>query len=282
MDETERQSSRVKVAIPIRVRGMSTQHKFFDETTQTALLGRGLLVTRIQNLVDLETELFVINLNNNVAGTFRVLWLNIQGKEGWHHVGLELVEAEGDLWEIPFPADEEEAATPTAQAWLECPRCHQRLLTPVPEADADSLYAGFRIARTCERCRATTPWEFTLAETLEAEPMAAGAAGVARIMKKPGKEMRTKGRAPLRTDIKVIREKYGTILEDICKTVNVSRQGAYFLTKEIYTVGEQVSVVLHYKEGDVSIPVAAYVVRVEPAKESFYNAVALKLEGERR
>jgi hypothetical protein len=43
-------------------------------------------------------------------------------------------------------------------------------------------------------------------------------------------------------------------------------------------VGERVSVVLHYKEGDLSIPVPAYVVRVEPAKDRVHNAVAIKLE----
>jgi hypothetical protein len=283
MDGTEQPSDRVTAAIPIRVRGMSIEHKFFDETTETMLLGPDLVVTRMQNLVDLETELFVINSKNNVAGTFRVLWLNVQGKEGWHDVGLQLVEAEDDLWEIPFPAEEEEATTPTAQAGLECQRCHQKLLTPVPEAAAEFLCEGFRIARTCERCKATTSWEFSPAEAGETEAAAAGAVGAGRTMRrKPYIESRTKGRAPIETDIKVIRARYGTIFEDICKTVNVSRHGAYFLTKEIYAVGERVSVVLHYKEGDISIPVPAYVVRVEPTRDGLNNAVAVKLEAGQR
>jgi hypothetical protein len=108
-------------------------------------------------------------------------------------------------------------------------------------------------------------------------------AGAGRIMmKKPYIESRRKGRAPIETGIKVIRAREGSILEDIRKTVNVSRHGAYFLTKETYAVGERVSVVLHYKEGDVSIPVPAYVVRVERARDSLHNAVAIRLEAERR
>jgi hypothetical protein len=279
MDAAEQQANQDRVAIPIRVRGMSTQHKFFDEATETARLSPSLLITRMQNLVDLETELFVINTRNNLAGTFRVLWLNAQGKEGWHDVGLELLEAEGDLWEIPLPA-EEEAALPVAQAWLECQRCRQKLLTEVPEAEGKFLHEGFRIARTCERCKATTSWEFSPAEPGEIE---AGAGGTGRTMRrKPYIESRTKGRAPIETDIKIIRARYGTILEDICKTVNVSRHGAFFLTKEAYAVGERVSAVLHYKEGDVSIPVAAYVVRVEPASDGLHTAVAIKLEAGRQ
>jgi hypothetical protein len=280
MDVAEQQGNQGRVAIPIRVRGMSTQHKFFDEATETARLGPCLLVTRIQNLVDLETELLVINTRNNLAGTFRVLWFNAQGKEGWHDVGLELLEAEGDLWEIPLPAEEEEAAPPIPQAWIECQRCHQKLLTEVPEAEDEFLHEGFRIARTCERCKATTSWELSPADAGETE---AGARGTGRTMKrKPYIESRTKGRAPIETDIKVIRARYGTILEDICKTINVSRHGAYFLTKEAYSVGERVSVVLHYMEGDVSIPLPAYVVRVEPARDSLHTAVALKLEAGRQ
>jgi hypothetical protein len=121
------------------------------------------------------------------------------------------------------------------------------------------------------------------AETPEAGPTAAELAGAGLIMKrKPYIESRRKGRAPLETGIKVIRAHYGTILEDICKTVNVSRQGACFLTKEAYAVGERVSVVLHYKEGDEGMPVPAYVVRVEPPKDGVHNAVAVRLEAERR
>jgi len=283
MDEKQPLRSRVKVALPIRVRGLSTHSKFFDEPAETCLVSRGLLVTSLRNLVDLETELYVINSDNNVGGLFRVLWVNTQAQDERHDVGLELIQADGDLWTISFPAEEEESAEPAAQTWLACQRCHQRLLTPVPEAAPEFFYEGFRISRVCDHCRATTPWEFAPAETPEAGPMAAEAVGVARIvMKKPYRESRRKGRARLETDIKVIRTHYGTILEDICKTVNVSRHGAYFLTKENYAVGERVSVVLHYKEGDVSIPVPAYVVRVEPPKDGVHNAVAIRLEAERR
>lgn len=283
MDEKEQPRSRVKVAFPIRVRGLSSDNKFFDEPGETCLVSRGLLVTRLQNLVDLETELYVINSDNNVGGLFRVLWVNTQPQEERHDVGLELIQADDDPWGISFPAEQEESAEPAAETWLACQRCHQRLLTPVPEATAEFFYEGFRISRTCDHCRATTPWEFAPAETPEAGPTAAEAAGVGRIrMKKPHIESRTKGRAPIETDIKVIRAREGTILEDICKTVNVSRHGAYFLTKEAYAVGERVSVVLHYKEGDVSIPVPAYVVRVEPPKDGVHNAVAIRFETERR
>ncbi|MBZ5516119.1 MAG: PilZ domain-containing protein [Acidobacteriia bacterium] len=78
--------------------------------------------------------------------------------------------------------------------------------------------------------------------------------------------------------IKVMREKYGIVLEDVCETINVSRNGVYFLSTRHYEVGEPVMVVVPYQEGDVTIPVPARVVRQDEAKDSYGHAVALRLE----
>jgi Tfp pilus assembly protein PilZ len=77
--------------------------------------------------------------------------------------------------------------------------------------------------------------------------------------------------------VKVTRQKWGTTLEDICQTENVSRTGVYFLTSQNYDIGEQVKIVMPHKEGDVSIPVPARVVRQDLAKGSFQRGVALHL-----
>jgi len=267
IDEIERPRQRVRAIIPVRVRGMSTRQKFFDESTETSYVGKSSVITRIQNFVDLETELHVVNLRNNLGGTFRVTWMNTEGKEGWHDVGLELSEGEGNLWEIAPPSGEEATDAPLPHAWLQCHRCHEGQLTPVPEAEDEFIVDGFVISRPCDRCKATTPWGFTPAETEDAT------AGAER-----QKNMRSTGRAPLNIKIKVIREAYGMPLEDICETVNMSRSGACFQSRKSYAVGEQLRVILPYKEGDVAIPVPARVVRLDHAKDGSFHAVAIKLE----
>jgi hypothetical protein len=266
---------------------MSTQHKFFDEQVETILLSEQKVVTRPRNLVEFETELHLTNLKNNVGGTFRVVWVNTQAPDGFHSLGLELLEPEGDLWETDLPPPPAEAET-TPEAWLECHRCHQRLLTPVPEAAAPFVCEGFVVARHCERCKATTAWGFTtqgepeVASPKPAEPIPQPREPAPAVPeRKPGEDLRNKGRAPINMLVKVTRQKWGTTLEDICQTENVSRTGVYFLTSQNYDIGEQVKIVMPYKEGDVSIPVPARVVRQDSAKGSFQRGVALHL-GEKK
>ncbi|MFB3921615.1 MAG: PilZ domain-containing protein [Terriglobia bacterium] len=265
IDETDRPPQRVKAGIPVRVRGMSTRNKFFDEATETSYVGISSLITRIQNFVDLETELHIVNLNNNLSGTYRVMWFNVEGREGWHDLGLEQIEAEVNMWESVLAASEAGDA-PLPHAWLQCQRCHGGKLTPVHEAEQEFIYDGFVISRPCDACKATTPWGFTPAE--ESKP--ANGEG--------GKEARGSGRAPLNMKIKVTRGSYGSMLEDLCETLNVSRTGACFLTRKGYKVGEQVKVIIPYKEGDVAIPVSARVVRLGKTEDGAFNSVAIQLE----
>jgi predicted nucleic acid-binding Zn-ribbon protein len=274
MNEEPSKTQRLRLAISILVRGMSAGNKFFEEKARTLVVGDQLLILQIQNRVELDAELHVTNLMNQAGGLFRVAWTNTEARDGGHDVGLELLDAEGNLWGMDFPA-ESDADAATAQAWLQCQHCHEGRLTPVPEAEDEFIRDGFVISRPCDRCRATTTWGFTPAE--EAADSRQGAADLAS-EEKSGRDQRRKGRAPLQMRIQVTREKYGTILEDVCETINVSGNGAYFLSTRNYDVGELVRVVVPYKEGDVTIPVPARVVRQDEPGDSFYHAVAVKLE----
>jgi predicted nucleic acid-binding Zn-ribbon protein len=84
--------------------------------------------------------------------------------------------------------------------------------------------------------------------------------------------------APLQMAIKVGRKKYGTTLEGTCRTVNVSRNGAYFLSSQNYEVGETLEVVLNYKEGDLALSVPDKVVRQDKPKETFQRGIAIQLK----
>ena len=272
MNEETPQTQRLRLAISILVRGLSAGNKFFEEKTGTLVIGERLLITRLESRVELDAELHVTNLINQAGGTFRVAWINAEAPDGGHDVGLELLEANGNLWGMEFRA---EADAATAQAWLQCQRCHQGRLTPVPEAEDEFIRDGFLISRPCDHCRATTTWGFTPAEeTAETGRDAPGQ----EAREKSGRDQRRKGRAPIQMKIQVTREKYGTVLEDVCETINVSRNGVYFLSTRNYDVGERLKVVVPYKEGDITIPVPARVVRQDEPQGSFYHAVAIKLE----
>jgi len=271
----------LRAAIPVRIRGMSSQNRFFDEQTETDWVGEESVASHLRNLVDLETEVHLINLKNHVGGTFRVIWANTRELNGFHSVGLELLDRDGDLWEMTFPVAESGEAAVFPQVWLGCQRCHLKLLSAVPEAQGEFLCEGFQVARHCDQCRATTPWSF-MAETQDvpspgAETEGPTTAASPRPERKPLEDHRAKGRAPLRMAIKVTRKKYGTPLEDICQTINISRKGAYFLSNQVYEVGEVLDVVLNYKEGALALPVPARVVRLDQPKKTFEKGIAIQL-----
>jgi hypothetical protein len=271
MDNPTKSGAHIEMAIPIRVRGMSVENKFFDEETETKLVGLQTLVTRLQNLVELETEVHVVNLESMVGGTFRVVWVNTVGRDGFHNLGLELSQTEGDLWKVQFGNLDGDAGQ--TEGWIECLRCHQRLKVPVPQARAPFFVEGFQLSRPCDRCKATTSWAFSTDPATEA---AGGGQGPAA--RKRGIEMRRKGRVPLKMQIKLVRASFGYALEDVCTTLNVSRGGACFVSPHPYAVGETLKVYMPYKEGELGIPVPARVVRRDPLKGSPHHAIAIQLQ----
>ncbi|HEV2349005.1 MAG TPA: PilZ domain-containing protein [Terriglobia bacterium] len=273
MEKSKRRSSRVQLAFPIRVRGMSTEHKFFDEKTQTTFIGKYGFMTQLRHLVNLETEIHVVNLKNDVAGTFRVVWVNTRSQNGLHRLGVEAYEVPDDIWGIYFPPVEPGIDLPEGGAWLVCKTCGQKQLGTVPQAELEYLEVGVLVARQCDQCRATTTWEFTLPG--DAEPVAAAASGHER---KDGADKRARKRENLGLTLKLIRELGGTVVEDLSKTIDVSHIGAYFMTPQIYRVGEVLKVILPYKKDGVGSPVSARVIRITQPKGTSQYAVAIQMD----
>ncbi|PYV18466.1 MAG: hypothetical protein DMG21_04915 [Acidobacteria bacterium] len=287
----QRRSDRVEMALPVRIKGLSKQTKFFDEETETVLISKNGFMTRLLAPVDLETELLVTSLTNHRSGTFRVAWISDAPTNGVHNLGLELIKTEGDLWGIRFTLAELGEDEVRIKVWLACRRCGQKLLTEVPEAEYGPLDGGFLLARNCVTCRATTTWEFTTEgpdqTATEGDTATFGGAspsgsrqGGERPHRTPDTEQRKRGRAPLQMRVKVTRRQCGIQIEDVCETVNISRSGALFMTSQHYAVGETVQVVLPYTEGDVAIPIPAIVVRTDLPKDSLLRAVAVQLKPE--
>jgi PilZ domain-containing protein len=270
MTELTQRRHRIRTSIPLRVRGMSSQQKFFDEPAATILISEHEVMTRLSVPVDLETEIHITSLNTNVPGVYRVIWAHTTPTEGHYDVGLELVESERSLWDTEFPAPAEAGQENLTQAWLVCRRCGQKTFAALPETEEEFLRAGFIVARPCDQCKATTSWEYS-PETAAMEEKAAAA-------RKQGMNLRGKGRIPMQVRIKVIRKWFGQALEDVCETENVSRTGAFFYTQQNYQAGEMLEVILPFKQGDVAIPVPARVVRVGSPDQHNNRGVAIHLE----
>ena len=270
-----------EVSVAVRVRGMSHEHRFFDELASTTRLTQEFIVIHLHDQVDLDSELHITNMRTQIGGTYRVAWIYTRAEQDFHSVGLELLDPEGEIWEpdsIPDGPETEDAA-PVVQ--LECQRCHQRVSTQVPEADTESLSEGFSIARPCDTCKATTGWAYAIEKPPAAEAPhqeeTASAGASTRKSAETIKEQRQKGRAPIKLAIKIIRNKYGSVVFDIGETINVSRTGVYFATEQSYEVGGTVKVIMPYHPDSVAIPVQARVVRQDEPPGTYQKRVAIHL-----
>ncbi len=269
-----------EVRLAVRVRGMSHEHRFFDELASTSRLTPEFIVIRLQEKVDPDVELHVTNMRTQVGGTYRVAWINARSVGGPYAVGLELLDREGEIWEPDsFPTGMESPLGPPV-ALLECLLCHQKISTPLPEVEAECLGEGFTIARHCDSCRATTSWIFSVEKPHAEVPQRMESTLAHSARQKTGnffREQRLKGRAPIRMPIKTIRHRSGAMVFDVGETINVSRTGVYFATDQTYEVGGSVKIVMPYQPDGVDIAVPARVVRQDEPQGATRKRVAVHL-----
>lgn len=261
-------SPRFKVALPIRVRGMSADNKFFDETAETLYVSATSIITRLQSRLDLDSEVHVTSKVTRQGGTFRTVWVAAQESAGGYDTGMEMLDVEGNLWGKSL---EKQGAAPESaapEAYLKCQRCQAIHTAQIPEAFDEFIRKGFTIARHCEKCKGTTKWVFSAPEA--AEPVRAHEQG--------GPDDRRKGRIAIKMKIKIFCDRLGTIGEDVCETINVSANGLYFETQNPYKLGETLRIVAPFEEGSVAIPVPARVVRLDRPTDSSLTAVAVELK----
>jgi hypothetical protein len=276
-----------EVQIPIRVRGMSQGQRFFDEQTSTSRVTQDFIVILLRDMVDLDSELHITSMQTQVGGTFRVAWINARPAQDFYHVGLELLDPEGEIWEPESIQNGPETGDAAPVVLLECVRCHQTVSTSLPEAKTESLGEGFTIARHCDTCKATTGWAYraekpsaagSLSEEATSDPEASAEAGASSPTSgESSKDQRLKGRAPIRLPIKIVRNKYGRVITDVCETINVSRTGVYFTSDQRYEVGETVEVIMPYDPDGVAIPVQAQVVRQDERPGTYQKRIAIQL-----
>ncbi len=280
MERTHTIAGSPEVRLAVRVRGMSHEHRFFDELASTTRLTPEFIVIRLHEKVDPDTELHITNMRTQVGGTYRVAWIKTRSGGGLHAVGLELLDPEGVIWEPDaFPMEMPSPLGPPV-ALLECLRCNQKISTPLPEVEAECLGEGFTIARHCDSCRATTSWIFSMEKPRAEAPHfieSTPARSTGHQTAQSFREQRLKGRAPIRMPIKTIRHKYGTMVFDVGETINVSRTGVYFATDQTYEVGGSVKIVMPYQPEGVDIAVPARVVRQDEPQGATRKRVAVHL-----
>jgi hypothetical protein len=256
---------------------------YFDLHVPALRVASESLVIRIGEKLDLGFELQVTDPTTSHNRDYRVAWMSAAQDEGTSVVGLELVDAEQQTGKPrPVPADLEEPATPLVL--LQCQQCSQTVSVAVPGVDAEFLIPGFIIARDCDTCNARTGWVYCVAPPPEAEspapeqaPSQAEAAATEPVVNSSAlsTERREKGRVPLNLAIKVIRTGAGAPTYDVTETLNVSRTGICFTSRQDYEPGEKINVVFPYHPEGLEIALPATVMRQDARPGTAQKAVAI-------
>jgi hypothetical protein len=279
--EGVRRSSRIAKEIAILLMGSDMEGKMFSEQTKTVLLSRHGAGIVSQYALSAEQELILRRLDTNKEAEVRVVGnLGAQGKT--YTYGVAFLNAETDLWDIPFPGmtvAEKEAS----RVMLQCSSCKTREMVQQSDLESDVYLVNEGIVRTCENCGSSTYWRRPIddgssepipqetarlevqgnAESVETRPPApadpAPALQTAPRVENRRKHVRTK------VNFKACIRSY-TFGEDIVTCEDMSRGGLCFRSRKEYGANTEIEVAVPYSPGTLAIFVRGQIVHVEELK----------------
>jgi PilZ domain len=120
------------------------------------------------------------------------------------------------------------------------------------------------ISRHCDRCKETTRWvpsqQTGMPEILESKPQRPGAQTEKRRAKRIKLMMRIR-----------VRNAWGIV--DVAQTRDVSKLGLCFLSAKLFTLGEEVFVILPFSANSVPVETKGKVVWTSPTTGGLYYGV---------
>ncbi len=261
-----RRSDRIMLTIPLRVQGKDPKGSSFADEARTVSLNRHGARIVIGRPLDAGGVLRITNQVSRREADFRVVGpLAPPTKQGGEW-GVELLNAQVDLWGIRFPPPGVEGAA--GKALLECRTCHLVALCPVSLVEVEVLETSGIIPRSCEKCSASTSWGYAEKQVaLGAPPGESSMIAEAQAQVEAGPEANRRQHRRICLQLPVlIRDYYGSA--EITKTENVSKGGFCCSTDKDYLVGQGLLVICPYEKTGQSIEVRARVVRRHEPKGS--------------
>ncbi len=180
MAAERRRSDRVKLTIPLRVRGLADGQAFDCEARAVDLNRHGARI-QISRALPAGQVLRVVNLANHREANFRVAGpvspLTKQGgvfgmlgpvssrtAEGREY-GVECLDTKRNFWGITFPPLA--AGEPLdSRALVECRKCRTISLFRLSLVEVDVLQTAGIISWPCKKCGAVSPWGYAEQEAV--------------------------------------------------------------------------------------------------------------------
>jgi hypothetical protein len=260
--ESRRRTDRILAPVRIRVIGNDMNGVAFSEDTVTISFNQqGARISLMHSLLT-DDVVLIMNKDNSIEEEFRVVGAFQQVIGERREWGLEALNPESNIWGVEFshPA---EGIQP--KALIECGACKKAVQSPMASIEYDVLLATGLISRHCDRCKETTRWrpsdQVVLPQMVEA-----GRKGA-----RPSAEQRKARRLKLVMRIRV-RNSWG--VTDVAQTRDVSKSGLCFLSTKIFSVGDEVSIVLPFAFNQVPVETRGRIVWSALSATGRYYGVA--------
>lgn len=264
MSEEARRSERVWTELPIRISGDDGTGRAFVEQARTQAVGRhGATILMTRKLFP-NQELALRCLKTNKECEARVVGSIRQGLgQDESCYGVELVNADADLWGIEFPPPGE-GEDAVGRILLQCGVCKAQEVTYLSDFELEVLEANGVLTRECSRCEVSTRWKKLESDVpLPEKPKAAPAVKDNR---------RREPRRPLKVTACVRCHQFDS--DDLVTTENVSRGGLCFTSSRVYAPGWDIETAVPYSAAGGNIFLRGKIVRVQyltPHKVKLYG-----------
>jgi hypothetical protein len=265
--EKARRSDRILAPIPIRVIGSDVSGVGFSEDTTTVSFNKHGASISLTHALLPDDVILILNRRTNIEEEFRVVGAlqHIFGERSeW---GVEAMNPESGIWGIEF-APPPEGTQP--KALIECGACQTVLHSPMYSIEYEVLLVTGLISRHCDRCGETTRWrpsQKTDLPEMVTEVRKAAA---------PTADRRKARRLRLVMRVRV-RNSWG--VTDVSQTRDVSKAGLCFLSLKLFTVGEEVHMILPFAANSVPVESKAKIIWSNLAEGSparYYGAAYMK------
>ena len=259
--ENRRRTDRVLAPTPIRVIGNDMSGVAFSEDAVTISFNRQGARISLTHTLLVDDIILILNKKTNLEDEFRVVGAFQQVSGDRREWGVEAVDQDSNIWGIEFAQPSEELQP---KALIECGGCKHLVQSPLSSIEYDVLLAVGMISRHCDRCKETTRWkpstQTVLPEILDAIPA------------KPGQQTGTRRVKRIKLVMRVrVRNAWGTT--DVAQTRDVSKLGLCFLSGKIFSVNDEVSLVLPFTAGSVPVETKGKVVWTRTSSGGHYYGV---------
>jgi hypothetical protein len=271
MPEEKRRSHRVKLSIPLRIRGVDGAGRSYECEAQTVDLNRHGARIRTGRMLAGGEIIHMVNSANHREADFRVAGpVSPLTKEGGvfgvlgpvsedpakrRSYGIECLNTAVNFWGITFPRAAADSGPAESTALLQCRKCQTTALLRISLVEVDVLETAGILSWPCDTCGETTPWGYA-----KKDPDTPPSTESPAVEPPQDLYFRRHRRVSLQLPMRI--RKYSGEAETT-KCEDISKGGLCFISQKHYYTGEGILVACPYNSTGQNIEVEAQIVRQE-------------------